>query len=60
MEDQEAMVERFPDIIVTQQLLEVDRDRYTCSGGVAPLDLMTYLLTQPRAAANWPMRWPTC
>ena len=46
-EDQEAMVERFPNIIVTQHFFEVDRDRYTCSGGVAPLDLMTYLLTQP-------------
>ena len=46
-EDHEAMVERFPNIIVTQHFFEVDRDRYTCSGGVAPLDLMTYLLTQP-------------
>jgi transcriptional regulator GlxA family with amidase domain len=46
-EDQEAMVERFPNIIVTQHFFEVDRDRFTCSGGVAPLDLMTYLLTQP-------------
>jgi len=46
-EDQETMVERFPNIIVTQHFFEVDRDRFTCSGGVAPLDLMTYLLTQP-------------
>lgn len=46
-EDQEALVERFPHIIVTQHFFEVDRDRFTCSGGVAPLDLMTYLLTQP-------------
>lgn len=46
-EDQEAMVERFPNTIVTQHFFEVDRDRFTCSGGVAPLDLMTYLLTQP-------------
>ena len=45
-EDHEAMVERFPGIIVTQHFFEVDRDRYTCSGGIAPLDLMTYLLTQ--------------
>ncbi len=46
-EDQEALIERFPRLIVTQHYFEVDRDRYTCSGGVAPLDLMTYLLTQP-------------
>ena len=35
-----------PKVLVTQHFFEVDRDRYTCSGGVAPLDLMTYLLTQ--------------
>lgn len=46
-EDQEAMIERFPQLIVTRHFFEVDRDRYTCSGGVAPLDLMTYLLTEP-------------
>ena len=45
-EDHEALAERFPQVIVTQHFFEVDRDRYTCSGGVAPLDLMTYLLTQ--------------
>ena len=45
-EDHEALAEQFPKIVVTQHFFEVDRDRYTCSGGVAPLDLMTYLLTQ--------------
>jgi len=45
-EDHEALAEQFPKVIVTQHFFEVDRDRYTCSGGVAPLDLMTYLLTQ--------------
>ncbi|MDH4480215.1 MAG: GlxA family transcriptional regulator [Rhodoferax sp.] len=44
-EDHEALAEQFPQVIVTQHFFEVDRDRYTCSGGVAPLDLMTYLLT---------------
>ena len=46
-EDHEALAEQFPKVIVTQHFFEVDRDRYTCSGGVAPLDLMTSLLTQP-------------
>lgn len=46
-QDHDAMTQRFPHIIVTQHFFEVDRDRYTCSGGVAPLDLMTYLLTRP-------------
>ncbi len=45
-EDHEALAEQFPQVIVTQHFFEVDRDRYTCSGGVAPLDLMTYLLTR--------------
>jgi len=54
-EDHEALAQQFPKVIVTQHFFEVDRDRYTCSGGVAPLDLMTYLLTQTpgnRALAN--------
>jgi transcriptional regulator GlxA family with amidase domain len=46
-QDHEALAEQFPQVLVTQHFFEVDRDRYTCSGGVAPLDLMTYLLTQP-------------
>jgi len=36
----EAFVELFPGLDVTATLYEVDRDRYTCSGGTAPLDMM--------------------
>jgi transcriptional regulator GlxA family with amidase domain len=36
----EPFVERFPDLDVTATLFEIDRDRYTCSGGTAPLDMM--------------------
>ena len=32
--------EEFPDLDVTSMLFEIDRDRYTCSGGTAPLDMM--------------------
>ncbi|MEJ8837452.1 GlxA family transcriptional regulator [Ramlibacter sp. AN1133] len=46
-EDRDAMLEDFPGIEVSDQLFEIDRDRYTCSGGVSPLDLMTKLLSQP-------------
>lgn len=35
-----ALREEFPRIIFSQQLFVIDRDRYTCSGGIAPLDLM--------------------
>lgn len=35
-----ALREEFPRIIFSQQLFVIDRDRYTCSGGIAPLDFM--------------------
>jgi AraC family transcriptional regulator, glycine betaine-responsive activator len=35
-----GMREAFPHILVSSELFEVDRDRYTCSGGTAPLDMM--------------------
>lgn len=43
-EDQDVLMGQFPRLIVSNRLYEVDRDRYTCSGGVAPLDLMVHLL----------------
>ncbi|SAL14896.1 transcriptional regulator [Caballeronia terrestris] len=46
-EDQDALVEQFPRLTVSNRLYEVDRDRYTCSGGIAPLDLMVHLLGAP-------------
>lgn len=41
-----AMEEAFPTITLTRSLFELDRDRYTCSGGVAGLDMMTALITR--------------
>lgn len=46
-EDRETLLEQFPQLIVSSRLVEVDRDRYTCSGGVSPLDLMTFVLRRP-------------
>ncbi|WP_128002325.1 GlxA family transcriptional regulator [Piscinibacter defluvii] len=46
-EDRDALLEHFPQLIVTNHLVEIDRDRFTCSGGVSPLDLMTLLLSRP-------------
>lgn len=43
-EDQDVLMGQYPKLIVSNRLYEVDRDRYTCSGGVAPLDLMVHLL----------------
>lgn len=38
--------EEFPRIISTDELFVMDRDRFTCSGGIAPLDMMLTLISQ--------------
>ena len=43
-EDLSALREEFPRVILVPQLFAIDRGRYTCSGGVAPLDLMLNLV----------------
>jgi transcriptional regulator GlxA family with amidase domain len=43
--------EEFPHVVVSQELFEIDRDRYTCSGGTAPLDLMLNLIRRDHGAA---------
>jgi len=39
-----AFTEDFPDIEVTSELFEVDRNRFTCSGGTAALDMMLNMI----------------
>ena len=39
-EDLASFVETFPQLSISARLFEIDRDRFTCSGGIAPLDLM--------------------
>ena len=36
--------EEFPRVRISDQLFTIDRDRFTCSGGTAPLDLMLNLI----------------
>ena len=43
-ENLSALREEFPRVILSDQLFTIDRDRYTCSGGIAPLDLMLNLI----------------
>ena len=38
--------EQFPEVVLTQELFEIDRDRFTCAGGTASLDLMLTLIAQ--------------
>ncbi|MBL09739.1 MAG: AraC family transcriptional regulator [Acidiferrobacteraceae bacterium] len=40
------MREEFPDLIISAELFEIDRDRYTCSGGTAPMDMMLTLISR--------------
>jgi transcriptional regulator GlxA family with amidase domain len=51
-EDRDVLVEQFPKVTVSNRLYEVDRDRYTCSGGIAPLDMMIHLLGLPPGSAD--------
>src|SRR4029079_12782061 len=44
-ENMSALREEVARIHFTAQLFAIDRDRYTCSGGIAPLDLMLNLIT---------------
>ncbi len=43
-ENLSALREEFPRVSFSEQLFVIDRDRYTCSGGVAPLDLMLNII----------------
>lgn len=35
-----AAREEFPQLVISPELFEIDRARYTCAGGTAPLDMM--------------------
>ncbi len=41
-----GFVEDFPDIEVTSELFEIDRNRFTCSGGTAAIDLMLNVIAR--------------
>ena len=41
-----GFVEAFPEVNVTADLFEVDRNRFTCAGGTAALDLMLHKIGQ--------------
>ena len=43
-ENMASMREEFPGVVVSPELFEMDRDRLTCSGGTAPLDMMLNLV----------------
>lgn len=45
-ENLSALREQFPRVLISDHLFTVDRNRYTCSGGVAPLELMLNLIEE--------------
>ena len=59
-EDRETLLEEFPQLHVSRRLFEVDRDRFTCSGGVSPLEMMTFILRQAPGSQGSRSRSRTC
>lgn len=46
-----ALAELQPDLLIERNLFVIDRDRVTCAGGTAPIDLMHSLVAQRHGAA---------
>lgn len=46
----EAVRQAFPSLLVERRLYVIDRDRYTCAGGTAPLDMMHTLIAARHGA----------
>jgi transcriptional regulator GlxA family with amidase domain len=49
-ENMASMREEYPDVIVSPELFEIDRDRYTCAGGTAALDMMLHIIRRQQGA----------
>ncbi len=45
-ENMAGLRERFPQLVISPDLFEIDNDRYTCAGGSAAMDMMVYLIAQ--------------
>jgi transcriptional regulator GlxA family with amidase domain len=44
-ENLSGFAEAFPQLELTSELFEIDRERFTCSGGIAAFDLMLHVIT---------------
>lgn len=44
-EHSESLIEQMPNLLLARSLYVIDRDRMTCAGGTAPLDMMHALIT---------------
>jgi len=45
-QDLPSLTADFPRLTVSEQVYEIDRDRYTCSGGTAAMDMMLRLIAE--------------
>lgn len=45
-EDLHALRAEFPDVEITTEMFVIDRDRITCTGGIAPMDMMLTLMSK--------------
>lgn len=45
-ENMDGFAEEFPDIDVSDDLFEIDRNRFTCAGGTSALDMMLHIIAQ--------------
>ncbi|VAW18172.1 Transcriptional regulator containing an amidase domain and an AraC-type DNA-binding HTH domain [hydrothermal vent metagenome] len=45
-ENRLAFEEEFPQTAITEHLFEIDRNRFTCAGGAAAMDMMLALITE--------------
>jgi transcriptional regulator GlxA family with amidase domain len=43
-ENMAALTDRFREVQVSRSVYTIDRDRYTCSGGTAPVDMMLHFI----------------
>jgi AraC family transcriptional regulator, glycine betaine-responsive activator len=50
-EDQPALREEFPQVELCEQVYAIDRDRYTASGGIAPMDMMLHIIREQHGPA---------
>jgi transcriptional regulator GlxA family with amidase domain len=46
-----SLTDTFPNVTVSRSVYTIDRKRYTCSGGTAPVDMMLYLVRNQLGAA---------
>ncbi len=43
-ENMAGLRERFPELVISPDLFEIDNGRYTCAGGSSAMDMMVYLI----------------